>query len=833
MSAYLGYLLAGLGGGAVLAALGTGLVLSHRSSGVLNFAHAAMALYLGSVFFELRETGDLVLPVLGLPARLPLVERPTLLTAATATAVLAAVLGAAVYLLLARPLRRAGPVTRVAGTLGLFLYLQELVRLRFPPSSAGATVRRAVLPDGSVHVLGATVGWNRLLLAAIAIVMGGVLTAVYGATRFGLASRAAADDEDGARLVGRSPAALAAAAWAMAAVLAGAFVVLAEPVIGLGPTTSLLVVPALAAALPGRLRSIPLAVAGGLAIGAAQSLILGWAVTDGGWLPDWVPVTGLQEAVPTAVVIGVLVWRRDSLGSAMSSTDGTAGGTADETAHSAPDAAPFPDPPRHPVVGAAVLAVGTAVALATWSAPFRQGLIVSMLFALICLSVVVSAGWGEQISLLPLAIAGLAGMSALGAAAVGAPFPLAAVVGTASAWLAGRLLAVPLSRLRGVSLAVATLAVAVVLERLVLEGAATALAGREVPRPTILGIDVGISGVGGANFTPAFGFVCLAVLVAAVLGLAALRRSPAGLTLLGASSDEPAARAVGIDVEAVRRNAFTLSCGIAGAAGVLMAYSVEGVSAQSFLVIGSVVAVSLTAISGITRIAGALLAGALAQSGLVVTVTGRWLGTAAAGSTYALLGMVLMVTAVLAPSGLLDVRTARRVGRARPPGREMVGTPVEHRGWRQASRRGVSRVPASLALFPSLTVSEHLALGRISRRRADRSRQVLEWLPELGPLSSRRAGQLSGGEQRLLALARALAGSPRVLLVEQTTTGLSPVAADRAQRALRSAADEWGATVVTLDPSDQPLPGAPDLVDPVVQPGSTGGPLVGDHGGAS
>ena len=76
MSTYLGYLLAGLGSGAVIASLALGLVLSHRTSGVVNFAHAAMGMYVAFAYFEFRETGELVLPFLGLPARIYLLPRP-------------------------------------------------------------------------------------------------------------------------------------------------------------------------------------------------------------------------------------------------------------------------------------------------------------------------------------------------------------------------------------------------------------------------------------------------------------------------------------------------------------------------------------------------------------------------------------------------------------------------------------------------------------------------------------------------------------------------------------------------------------------------------------
>ncbi len=75
---YLVFLVLGLGTGAVYAALGLGLVLAHRASGAVNFAHGAMAAYATYVFVELRSAGDLVLPVVGLPGRFHLADRPPL-----------------------------------------------------------------------------------------------------------------------------------------------------------------------------------------------------------------------------------------------------------------------------------------------------------------------------------------------------------------------------------------------------------------------------------------------------------------------------------------------------------------------------------------------------------------------------------------------------------------------------------------------------------------------------------------------------------------------------------------------------------------------------------
>ena len=152
----------------------------------------------------------------------------------------------------------APALARVVASLGLLLYLQEIVRLRFPVSGASVVVRRPVLPDDPVTVLGTTVTQNRLILAGLVVVVAAVLAAVFRFTRFGLATRAAAGNEKGALLLGISPDRLASGLlgrWPRCSPALA--VILIEPIAGLSPTTTtLLVIPALAAALLGGLRVV-------------------------------------------------------------------------------------------------------------------------------------------------------------------------------------------------------------------------------------------------------------------------------------------------------------------------------------------------------------------------------------------------------------------------------------------------------------------------------------------------------------------------------------------------------------------------------------------------
>jgi branched-chain amino acid transport system ATP-binding protein len=112
-------------------------------------------------------------------------------------------------------------------------------------------------------------------------------------------------------------------------------------------------------------------------------------------------------------------------------------------------------------------------------------------------------------------------------------------------------------------------------------------------------------------------------------------------------------------------------------------------------------------------------------------------------------------------------------------------------------RRGLAHVPEERALFTELTVLENLQLGQHSRRRSVDA--ALDRCPELVPLLGRRAGLLSGGEQQMLAMARALAGRPRVLLLDEMSLGLAPLIVERLLRMLKELATSTGCGVLLVE----------------------------------
>ncbi|NLV55023.1 MAG: ABC transporter permease [Acidimicrobiales bacterium] len=618
-------------------------MLTWRTSQVVNFAHGAMGMYVAFAYYEFRDSGELVLPILGLPDRVALLPAPTLATALVFALVLAAALGLAVYWLVFRPLRSAPPLARVVASLGVYLYLQEITRMRFPTSGASVVTRLPVLPEGRVELFGTGVSQNRLILAGLVVAVTVVLAVVFQRTRFGLATRAAAGNDKGAVLAGVSPDRVAAVNWMIASVLAGFAVILIEPIAGLDPTTtSLLVVPALAAALLGGLNSFVATAAAGLAIGMVQSLVLGYTVRpDTTWIPDWLPTTGVQQAVPVLVVLGVLAWRGDPL-----PTRATVGEAR----------LPASPTPRRVGLWTAVLAAASVAWLFTGDASARQALIVTLIAVVLSLSVVVLTGYVGQISLAQLAFAGVAGFAAIAVADRGWPFPLAVGFGVALATVVGVLVGLPATRVRGMSLAVATMAAAVAIEALVIGSPSLSggIGGRSAPRPYLFGIDVGISARGADNFRPAFGLVALGCAVVSGLVVANLRRNRTGLRWLAVRANERAAAAAGIDVGRTKLGAFALSSALAGLAGCLTAYATSTLSTSSFMLIGALVAVALTYLGGIGGISGAVIGGLLAQAGVVTS-----LSSGSSEYAFVLSGVALVVVAITAPEGIAGLGRAR------------------------------------------------------------------------------------------------------------------------------------------------------------------------------
>lgn len=665
-------MLSNLGTGALISAIALGVVLTYRGSGVVNFANGVVTIFVAYWFYGLRFEGKLYIPPLPNPLALieivvnwfrpssnaldlpnwPTVvdlpgERLTLAAALIVSLVLAVLLGLFLHFAIFRPLRNAPVLAKVVTSVGLFVVLQEFIRLRF--GELARTGIQLPLPKGKVNLPGelGAIPKNQLFLVSVVIVIAVGLWALFKFSRFGLATRAAAENEKGAIVLGFSPDFLAGTNWVLSTVIAGLLGILASPITNLDTVTMpLLIVPALGAALLANFTSFGMTVAAGVGIAMVQA----WTQYQGAktWFPSGIlPPAGLVQAMPFFIILVTMYVRGKSLPVRGAAVMGRL---------------PFATRPRHIPIFTATASVAALVLLFGFSYSWRQATINTLVGAVIALSLVVLVGFVGQISLAQMSIAGTAGFF-LSKFFSDVPFPLGPILGAVIAAAFGALISIPALRVRGVNLAVITLAAAVAIEQLVFKnksfaGQAGAL---KVLPPHLFGSSWGpentaleVFGLKGRDDVPPnvwFGVLCLVFVIVLALMVANVRLSSTGRHFLAVRSNERAAAAAGIDVAGTKILAFALAAFIAGLGGALSGYRFGSVTPQYFGAFASLTFLAFAYLGGIASVSGAILAGVIVPNGLNFTFLENILHI---DPGYATLigGIGLIITAIRNPEGL-------------------------------------------------------------------------------------------------------------------------------------------------------------------------------------
>src|SRR5580693_8040304 len=602
MGTFVLFLILGLGSGAVYAALGIGLVVTYRSSGVVNLATGAIALYVAYTYAFLRQ-GQLVDPIPGLDPTPSIGTGPLGFWPAFAISlVIAGVLGALLYVLIFRPLRAAPAAAKAVASVGVMVVVQALLATGIGSSVVSVS---PIFPYHVYDILGRRVPGDRLWFTAVVILIAVALTLWFRFTRFGLATRAAAESEKGAFVTGLSPQRIALVNWALSTVIAGVGGVLVAPIVPLTPDSySLFIVAALAAALVGNFTRIGVTVAAAVVIGMLQS--------EATYLQtkSWLPSSGLTDLVPLLVILVFLVLRGRELpgrGAIIAKTLGRA-----------------PRPRGYVVPGALIVVLGLG-SLAVTHGSMRAAVISTLVMAVIALSQVVVTGFTGQISFAQLTLAGVGAFSLTRIQQqLHVPFPFAPLLAAVVAMAIGVIVGLPALRIRGLPVAVTTLALAAALQDLWFDNPDYdgGFAGAPVSDPKIFGVDLGV-GAGHSYPHLSFGILCLIVLLLAAGGVALVRRSRLGAAMLAVRANERAAAASGISVSRIKLAAFAIGGFLAGLGGAMLAYQQTAADVSSYTAVGGLAFFTTAYLAGVTSVGGGINAGIIAAGGIVYTLVNK------------------------------------------------------------------------------------------------------------------------------------------------------------------------------------------------------------------
>jgi ABC-type branched-subunit amino acid transport system ATPase component/branched-subunit amino acid ABC-type transport system permease component len=598
---FLALVVSGAVTGAIYSLVASGLTLSYAATGIFNFSYGAVA-FSAAYLYYIFHTG-LNWPIVPAGVLVILVYAP----------LLGILLDVAVF----KPLARANESAKIMATVGLFLAIPALtewisdgvIDIFHVDIPTSATVLQVGFPAGLGPVPEDTwhipphipITSNSLVVLIAAAVCAVGLWFLLRRTPLGLQMRAVVDRDSLARIRGVNDVRTSRSAWIVGTILAALAGVVAAPILGSISTTGYLTVTivAAAAAVVGRLRSIPLTFVGGLGLGVVQDLVAGYVKVN---------ISGFADSVPIVVlIIALLAMARDR-----SRRGGT---TADEA------------PPRDylsllpvwrragPWVLATIFLICYVLFLADsfWAGTIVQGLSLSIIF----LSFVVVTGMGGMVSLAQATFATMAGLTTgLLITQYNVPLFAAMAIALVIAGLVGLLVALPALRLGGLPLALATLALALIGDNVLFQWnwLDNNTSGWTMPRPVIGPVNL------TSNKTMAIVLLVLCGLIMVVIRN--LKRSSWGRGIAAVRSSEMAASTSGVAPLRIKLGLFAISAVIAGLGGICYVTFQASASNTATPAIDSLLWLATVVLFGIRRPAAAVLAGIVSASAPVIIGTG-------------------------------------------------------------------------------------------------------------------------------------------------------------------------------------------------------------------
>lgn len=563
MSGFLTYTVIGLFTGAAYAIAASGLVLTYSTTRVFNMAHGAVGMVFAFVFWDFSQKQGL----------------PVWLSLALVLLVIAPLTGVFIQRVLTPGLGTAPVGVSLVVTVAILVGMIGIATQVWKPAPRSIP---QFYQGHLIHLGSVIVTPQQVITVVISIIVAGALYFLLARTRVGTAMRASVDNAELLSLYGGRSDVVAALAWAVGTSLAALAGILLAPVIGLQYyDLTLLVISAYAAAMLGKLTNLPMTYVGAMALGLAQSYVVGY-LQD---IPGHDSLTGLPAVVPTVFLFAILVLLPQA-----PLRIGQVKGII---------SAPVPTITRSMVFGGALIVavIFMAIGMAD-SSLLNVGAAIA--FAILMLSLVLLAGYGGYVSLAQFAFAGV---GAVVYCKLDQPNLFGLLVSVGAAALVGAIVAIPVLRLTGLYLALATLAFGQLMDKLVFTSSwafefDNPLSAKRLSLPGLKFNDLGNYIILMAVF-----FVLVALLVVAI------RRGRLGRILIAMRDSPAACGTLGLDQRWFRVGLFAGSAGIAGLSGALLAGMRLTITAGDFQFFNSLVLLLIAGVWGVTSVTGAAIGG--------------------------------------------------------------------------------------------------------------------------------------------------------------------------------------------------------------------------------